>query len=103
MSYGSVNTSKVHTDGRPSRLAQSSQIDDNGQNVQNENENENVISSSSEEVDDHSPISAEDEERQPLWQKLKGFYERNIGLVFVFMAQVFASLVRKKTLKIQRI
>lgn len=42
-------------------------------------------------------VERDDEQHQTVWKKLKGFYERNIGLFFVFLAQVFASLMTMTT------
>ncbi|OTA95653.1 hypothetical protein M434DRAFT_378516 [Hypoxylon sp. CO27-5] len=42
-------------------------------------------------------VSSGDERPQTVWQRLRGFYERNIGLFFVFLAQVFASLMTTAT------
>ncbi|KAI0123583.1 DUF6 domain protein [Xylariales sp. AK1849] len=57
---------------------------------------------------DHSPSPSPpvDEERETprtskgratAWQRLKGFYERNIGLLLVFLAQMFGSLMSMTT------
>lgn len=34
-------------------------------------------------------------EPQTAWQSIRSFYERNFGLFLVFLAEIFASLVRK--------
>lgn len=42
-----------------------------------------------------TPDLAEDGGNQKsTWQSIKSFYEENIGLFFVFLAQIFASIVR---------
>lgn len=86
MSYGSVNSPENSVKGT-NAVAQLSQVGDDG-----------VESGSSSSVGDQADGAAPDEgERQSVWQSFKGFYERNIGLFFVFMAQVFASLVCEVT------
>ncbi|KAL7626063.1 Basic amino-acid permease [Parahypoxylon ruwenzoriense] len=42
-------------------------------------------------------VNPADESHRTVLQGLKGFYERNLGLFFVFMAQVFASLMTMTT------
>ncbi|KAI1378483.1 hypothetical protein F4677DRAFT_397006 [Hypoxylon crocopeplum] len=88
MSYGSVNTTEDAAKGS-SVIVRSSQVGDDG--VQSRN----VTPPVSERA--NSTISLEDGQYRTVWRKLKGFYERNIGLFFVFMAQVFASLMTMAT------
>lgn len=38
---------------------------------------------------------AADEQSTTFWSRTKAFYQNNIGLFFVFLAQIFASIVRK--------
>ncbi|KAI8957023.1 hypothetical protein F5Y11DRAFT_341119 [Daldinia sp. FL1419] len=83
MSYGAVNaTGEPAKDSGP--LFQSSRIE-------NDVESGSVTPPVGEQPND-SP-GHDNEQRQSIWQKLKAFYERNIGLFFVFLAQVFGSLM----------
>ncbi|KAK6949855.1 hypothetical protein Daesc_008178 [Daldinia eschscholtzii] len=86
MSYGSISASKGSTKG-PDTLVQSSQV---GDDVESGIMTPPVVGEQAEE----SLAEHGDEQHQTttIWQKFKGFYERNIGLFFVFLAQVFASL-----------
>ncbi|KAI2469003.1 hypothetical protein F4781DRAFT_396098 [Annulohypoxylon bovei var. microspora] len=88
MSYGSTNEREGSV-REHDVCVRSSQFGDGGV------ESEAVNSPSGEQVDDS--ISLKLDERRTSWQKLKSFYERNIGLFFVFLAQVFASLMAMTT------
>lgn len=84
MSYGSVNSSEDPTKGS-NAFVQPSQARHDG-----------AESGSSPSVGGQAAEPAPGQgERQSAWEKFRGFYERNIGLFFVFLAQVFASLVRE--------
>ncbi|KAI1763066.1 hypothetical protein GGR53DRAFT_388051 [Hypoxylon sp. FL1150] len=86
MSYGSVNSLEDPVKGSDA-LGQSPQAGDDG-----------AESGSSPTVGEQAAGTAPGkEERESAWQKFKGFYERNIGLFFVFVAQVFASLMTMAT------
>lgn len=37
---------------------------------------------------------AADEQSTAFWSRAKAFYQNNIGLFFVFLAQIFASIVK---------
>ncbi|KAI0382642.1 hypothetical protein F5Y04DRAFT_252017 [Hypomontagnella monticulosa] len=88
MSYGTVDTPAV-----PARkvdpVASPSQDEHHG--VGNEGETPR----GGEQVDDGE--NPEVGQHRTAWQKLKAFFDRNIGLFFVFMAQVFASLMTMTT------
>ncbi|KAI1770430.1 hypothetical protein F4818DRAFT_262203 [Hypoxylon cercidicola] len=86
MSYGSVNLTKDPAKGSDA-FVQSSQVRDDG-------DESGASSSSVEQADGSAPG---EEEHQSAWQNFKGFYDRNLGLFFVFMAQVFASLMTMTT------
>lgn len=84
MSYGTVNAPE--DSGRkadPAALP--------SQDGDHRVENENGTPHGGEQAD--GPDHSKDEQHQTAWQQLKAFFDRNIGLFFVFMAQVFASLV----------
>ncbi|XXH04472.1 hypothetical protein Hte_010888 [Hypoxylon texense] len=86
MSYGSVNSPEDSVKGT-NAFVRSSQVGHDG-----------VESGSSSAIRDRADGPAPgEEERQSAWQSFKGFYERNLGLFFVFMAQVFASLMTMTT------
>ncbi|KAI1451886.1 hypothetical protein F4805DRAFT_471276 [Annulohypoxylon moriforme] len=88
MSYGSINerqdSAREHDAG-----VRSSQVGGDGV------ESNTVNPLGGEQADDS--ISLKYEEHRTAWQGLKIFYERNIGLFFVFLAQVFASLMAMTT------
>ncbi|KAI0114712.1 hypothetical protein F4814DRAFT_290515 [Daldinia grandis] len=90
MSHGSISASEGSTKDSDT-LVQSSQV---GEDVENRS-----IASPIGEQDQADSLAEHDNGRQhcAVWQKLKGFYERNIGLFFVFLAQVFASLMTMTT------
>lgn len=76
MAYGSVNT----TPDAAARSTGSSSAQTNG--------NSNGDAS--------HPVQgadAADEQTPTFWQRTKAFYQTNIGLFFVFLAQIFASIV----------
>ncbi|KAI0887657.1 uncharacterized protein GGS22DRAFT_198835 [Annulohypoxylon maeteangense] len=88
MSYGSINeregsTREHDVDARPPQ-AGGDEVESNAASLLG-----------GEQVDDS--ISPKYEEHRTVWQELKTFYERNIGLFFVFLAQVFASLMAMAT------
>ncbi|KAI1477783.1 hypothetical protein F4774DRAFT_387635 [Daldinia eschscholtzii] len=92
MSYGSISASEGSTKGSDT-LVQSSQ---GGDDVESGIITPPVVGEQAEE----SLAEHGDEQHQTtttIWQKFKGFYERNIGLFFVFLAQVFASLMTMTT------
>ncbi|KAI1402860.1 hypothetical protein F4819DRAFT_507150 [Hypoxylon fuscum] len=84
MSYGSIKSPENPTKG-PDAIVQSHP------DRHDEVDNQSGASHAGEQVDS-SAVSG-DEQRRTTWQKCKGLYERNLGLFFVFMAQVFASLM----------
>ncbi|KAI1204377.1 uncharacterized protein F4807DRAFT_465732 [Annulohypoxylon truncatum] len=89
MSYGSINERGVP--GREHDAGvRSSQVGDDGV------ENETVSPIGGEQWVDDS-VSTKHEGRRTVCQELRAFYERNIGLFFVFLAQVFASLMAMAT------
>ncbi|KAH6644957.1 hypothetical protein BKA67DRAFT_586555 [Truncatella angustata] len=81
MSYGTGNQStgsgRGHAYNNPSSVATSNDAVPPGDNTASE----------------HDGIS----EPQTTWEKARSFYERNIGLFLVFMAQVFGSLMTMTT------
>ncbi|KAI2636576.1 hypothetical protein GGS26DRAFT_549635 [Hypomontagnella submonticulosa] len=88
MSYGTVNAPE--DSGRkadPAALP--------SQDGDHRVENENGTPHGGEQAD--GPDHSKDEQHQTAWQQLKAFFDRNIGLFFVFMAQVFASLMTMTT------
>lgn len=87
MSYGSVSVSEGSTKDSDT-LVQSSQVGDDV-------ESGSMAPPVGEQYQVDGLVERDDEQHQTVWKKLKGFYERNIGLFFVFLAQVFASLVRQ--------
>ncbi|KAI1465165.1 uncharacterized protein F4812DRAFT_462010 [Daldinia caldariorum] len=93
MSYGSISASEGSTKGSDT-LVQSSQVRDHLEN--------GIVTPAP--VGDGEQVQTEeslaehgDAQHQTIWQKFKRFYERNIGLFFVFLAQVFASLMTMAT------
>ncbi|KAI0840361.1 hypothetical protein F5Y06DRAFT_238224 [Hypoxylon sp. FL0890] len=84
MSYGTVNEPEGSVK-KPDPSSRSSRAGD--ENV----ENGNVTPLVGEHEERH--VSPEDKPRQTVWRRLREFYQRNIGLFFVFLAQVFASLM----------
>ncbi|KAI1839977.1 hypothetical protein JX266_013821 [Neoarthrinium moseri] len=78
MAYGTVKSS---VGGQTSPFAQSSAPSD-GQPILRDVEPEHA---------------AEPEPRQSSWPRLKSFYERNFGLLLVFLAQLFGSLMTMAT------
>ncbi|KAI0180642.1 hypothetical protein GGR52DRAFT_588220 [Hypoxylon sp. FL1284] len=91
MSYGSVNSSQ-DPGKEPTAHVQSSQVRDDGFES-------GASTSTDEQTDGGTSVreGEEEEERRSSLQKLKGFYERNLGLFFVFLAQVFGSLMTTAT------
>lgn len=86
MSYGSINGREGSAREHDADV-RSSQAGGNG--IQND-----VINPfGGEQAND--PVNSKNEGRRTIWQGIKIFYERNLGLFFVFLAQVFASLVCK--------
>ncbi|KAI1094343.1 hypothetical protein F5B19DRAFT_490463 [Rostrohypoxylon terebratum] len=88
MSYGSIN----------GREDSPREHDDNIQTSQtggHEIENDAINPFGSEQANNSK--NSKDERRRSCWQRFKPFYERNIGLFFVFLAQVFASLMSMAT------
>ncbi|KAI0138736.1 hypothetical protein F4776DRAFT_663104 [Hypoxylon sp. NC0597] len=88
MSYGAVNGSREPTKSSDASI-RSSLVEDESL------ENGSVTPLVGE--DEESLVSPGDEQPRTVWQRLRGFYERNIGLFFVFLAQVFASLMTMTT------
>ncbi|KAI2615265.1 EamA-like transporter family-domain-containing protein [Hypoxylon sp. NC1633] len=82
MSHGSIN-SREDLAKSSNAIVQSSQVGDDG--FQSESATPTVRQ------------QAEEDKRHTIWQKLKGFYERNFGLLLVFLAQVFGSLMTMTT------
>ncbi|KAI2785578.1 hypothetical protein F4815DRAFT_453250 [Daldinia loculata] len=89
MSYGSVSVSEGSTKDSDT-LVQSSQVGDDV-------ESGSMAPPVGEQDQVDGLVERDDEQHQTVWKKLKGFYERNIGLFFVFLAQVFASLMTMTT------
>ncbi|KAI1644322.1 uncharacterized protein F4817DRAFT_222694 [Daldinia loculata] len=89
MSYGSVSVSEGSTKDSDT-LVQSSQVGDDV-------ESGSMAPPVGEQYQVDGLVERDDEQHQTVWKKLKGFYERNIGLFFVFLAQVFASLMTMTT------
>ncbi|KAI1653226.1 hypothetical protein F4813DRAFT_393910 [Daldinia decipiens] len=89
MSYRSVSASEGSTNDSDT-LVQSSQVGDDV-------ESGSMAPPVGEQGQSDGLAEHGDEQGQNVWQKLKGFYERNIGLFFVFLAQVFASLMTMTT------
>ncbi|KAI0844827.1 hypothetical protein F5Y00DRAFT_247775 [Daldinia vernicosa] len=89
MSYGSVSASEGSTKDSDT-LVQSSQVGDDV-------EGGSMAPPIGEQDQADGLVEHGDEQGQTVGQKLKGFYERNIGLFFVFLAQVFASLMTMTT------
>ncbi|OTB07925.1 hypothetical protein M426DRAFT_317432 [Hypoxylon sp. CI-4A] len=89
MSYGAVNETRGSARDADA-LNQPSQTGDNG-----------VVDGDAAPLVGEESESSEStnivKEHQTYGQKLKGFYERNIGLFFVFLAQVFGSLMTMTT------
>ncbi|KAI1804290.1 hypothetical protein F4811DRAFT_520668 [Daldinia bambusicola] len=91
MSYGSVSASDRSSKGSDT-LVQSSQVGDDLES--------GIMTPApigEQEQAEESLAEHGNEQHETIWQKLKGFYERNIGLFFVFLAQVFASLMTMTT------
>ncbi|KAI1098874.1 hypothetical protein F4804DRAFT_103478 [Jackrogersella minutella] len=88
MSYGSIHEREGSVKGTNGRV-QSSRVEGDGV------DSENFTSLGGEQPE--GPTDPKYEERRPVLQRIKQFYERNIGLFFVFMAQVFASLMTMTT------
>ncbi|KAI1393270.1 uncharacterized protein F4822DRAFT_6101 [Hypoxylon trugodes] len=88
MSYGTVTTPNNRTRGADD-VAQTSQVGNDGVGI------EDATPLTSEQADNLE--GSKDGQRRTVWQRLKRFYERNIGLFFVFLAQVFASLMTMTT------
>ncbi|KAI1410637.1 hypothetical protein F5Y13DRAFT_167602 [Hypoxylon sp. FL1857] len=88
MSYGTVNE-PGDSAKKPDASTRSSP--DGNEGI----ENESVTPPVGEHEDGH--VSPENAPRKTAWRRLREFYERNIGLFFVFLAQVFASLMTMTT------
>ncbi|KAI1143712.1 hypothetical protein F5Y05DRAFT_3720 [Hypoxylon sp. FL0543] len=88
MSYGTVNEPGGSVKKADASIRSSPAGDENI-------ETGSVTPPDGEHEDGH--VGTKDEPNRTAWQMLRGFYERNIGLFFVFLAQVFASLMTMTT------